>query len=358
MTYNEYYNKQDISLHLKLEFPSKMQGTPVLQSLGYTDGSLTGSKTWEGNDGIYREVNFTVMVDDAPYIYKAVSLDNRSEHLAYGLDTILNLNLVPYVRPYTLTLEEIETAYYKTWGEKMPITDSMRVFLKNEISHGGGYFMEFYPHAITDTLTRNVTSMNMLLTKEGRYSFMKLYMLDFLTSNRDSRRDASNWLVSCNNDLVAIDNSLTGCTSFDSYHNRLPEKRIPFSISLKEIPCPVFFDTGRPYSKKAMPDVYPFVESVKMLRQSNIGKEFWLPLNDIKVEAYSCFLKHFNPCIMQAVTTCLDWEFDWNVLAAQEEELCMKFVNSISVHIIQEIGGACEFYNQYVAENRQGKGGA
>ena len=61
---------------------------------------------------------------------------------------------------------------------------------------------------------------------------------------------------------------------------------------------------------------------------------------------------------MQAVTTCLDWEFDWNVLAAQEEELCMKFVNSISSHIIQEIGGACEFYNQYVAENRQGKGGA
>ena len=53
MINNEYFNKQDLSLHLKLDFRSKMQGTPVLQSLGYTDGSLTGSKTWVGNDGIY-----------------------------------------------------------------------------------------------------------------------------------------------------------------------------------------------------------------------------------------------------------------------------------------------------------------
>ena len=348
MINNEYFNKQDLSLHLKLDFRSKMQGTPVLQSLGYTDGSLTGSKTWEGNDGIYREVNFTVMVDDAPYIYKLVSLDNRSEHLAYGLDTILNLNLVPYVRPYTLTLEEIETAYYKTWGEKMPITDSMRGFLKNEISRGGGHFMEFYPHAITDTLTSNVTSINMLLTKEGRYSFMKLYMLDFLTSNRDSRRDATNWLVSCNNDLVAIDNGLTGCTSFEAYRNRLPETKVPFSVSLKDIPCPVFFDTGRPYTKKDMPDLYPFIECVKMLRQSNIGEEFWLSLDDIKVEAYSCFLKHFNPCIMAAVTTCLDWEFDYIPLDLQADELCMKFVKVISEHIINEIAAACNFYNEHV----------
>ena len=346
MISNEYFNKQDSSLHLKLGFPSKIQGTPELQSLGYTDGSLTGSKTWEGNDGVYREVNFTVLVDDAPYLYKLVSLDNRSEHLAYGIDTILKLNLVPYVRPYTLTLDEIETAYYKTWGEKILITDSMRTFIEGEISRGGGYFMEFYPHAITDTLTRNVTSMNMLLTEEGRYSFMKLYMMDFLTSNRDSRRDASNWLVSLNNDLVAIDNGLTGCTSLEAYRNRLPEKNVPFSVSLKDIPCPCFFDTGKPYTKKDMPDFLPYTESIKMLQKSNIGKEFWLTMDEVKVEAFTCFLKHFNPLEMSIVTRCLDWDFDYNILESQKDELCMKFVNVISEHIINEIAGACAFYNE------------
>ena len=57
-------------------------------------------------------------------------------------------------------------------------------------------------------------------------------------------RDVSNWLISENNDVVAIDNARTGCTSFESYRNRLPEKIVPFSVANKDIPVPCFFDTG------------------------------------------------------------------------------------------------------------------
>ena len=353
MTHNEYYDKQDYSLHHHLGFSSKMEGTPVLQSLAYTDGSLSGSNTWEGNNGGYRECNFTVMVDDAPYIYKTVSRDNRSEHLAYAIDTKLRLNLVPYVRPYVLTLDEIETAYEKTWSRKMPISDTMREFISEELASGGGYFMEFYPHALIDTCDRNMATLNMLLTKEGRYSFMKLYLLDLMTSNRDSRRDVSNWLVSENNDVVAIDNARTGCTSFESYHNRLPEKIVPFSVSNKDIPVPCFFDTGVNKTLKDKPSLYPFIEQVKMMSRSNLEQvlstpNWWVTKKDLLNEAYSCFLEHWDPESIIEMCVCLGWECSYPSIAIQEDKLAMFFSHSIADCILEELAGVIEFFETYV----------
>ena len=348
MSYNEYFNKQDSLLHTQLGFSSKIEGTPILQSLAYTDGSLTGSKHWAGNEGIHRECNFTVMVDDAPYIYKLVSLDNRSEHLAYGIDTILKLNLVPYVRPYVLSLEEIENAYFKTWGEKMPISDLTREFMLEQISLGGGSFMEFYPHGIKDVLERNVATVNMLLTSEGRFEFMKLYMLDFLTSNRDSRRDVSNWLLSRNGEIVAIDNSLAGCTNIESFRGRLPDKKIPFEIAIKDIPCPEFFDTGLPYTYKSNPSVYPIEESIKMFSQSNIGEEYSITREDLHLEAYKCFLRYFSPLQISAITIALDWEFSWENAVAESDVFTMKFIHEIVDRLYNELEGCLSFYNTYV----------
>ena len=348
MTHNEYFDKKDSLLHTQLGFSSKIQGTPVLQSLAYTDGSLTGSKHWEGNEGIYRDCNFTVTVDDAPYIYKLVSLDNRSEHLAYGIDTILKLNLVPYVRPYVLSLEEIENTYFKTWGEKMPISDVSREFMLKQIALGGGAFMEFYPHGIKDVFERHVATVNMLLTVKGRAEFIKLYMLDFLTSNRDSRRDSSNWLLSRNNQIVAIDNSLSGCTSFESFRGRLPEQKIPFKFAIKDIPCPEFFDTGKPYTQKDAPSVYPIEESIKMFGQSNIGEEHWITKQEINMEAYKCFMTYFNVLLISAVTQALDWDFDFNAAANDADMLTMKFINIIASKLYEEIDGCFAFYHDNV----------
>ena len=50
---------------------------------------------------------------------------------------------------------------------------------------------------------------------------------------------------------------------------------------------------------------------------------------------------------MSIVTKCLDWDFNYNILESQKDELCMKFVNVISEHIINEIAGACHFYNEH-----------
>ncbi len=354
MTHNEYFNLKDRDLHIEFGFPSKIKGTPVLQSLAYTDGSLTGSKHWAGNEGIYRECNFTVTVDDAPYIYKLVSLDNRSEHLAYAIDTKLNLNLVPYVRPYVLSLEEIENAYFKTWGEKMPISDLTREFMLEQIALGGGAFMEFYPHGIKDVLEKNTATLNMLLTPEGRFEFIKLYMLDFLTSNRDSRRDVSNWLLSRNGEIVAVDNSLAGCTSMESFRGRLPEKNIPFEIAIKDIPCPEFFDTGLPYTYKDRPDTLPFAEAFKMFVQSTITKEYRIISEDIHLEAYKCFLRYFKPVDIFIITNILDWDFSWVKADIDTDMLTTKFINAIANRLCEELEGCLQFYHTCVLDNDKG----
>ena len=173
-----------------------------VKSIGYTNGEYSGEPSW-GDSGVHADKNFTIMIDDKPFIYKAVVNENRAEELSYAIDRDLGLNIVPFVKTTTFDVKELYTKFGLTWDKSDSIGSNVLTGLLWNAEAGAGHLMEFCENCAQNDEERSEIIRDMLMTKEGRQEFIKLNLLDTLISNSD--RHTGNWLVTKDRKILAID---------------------------------------------------------------------------------------------------------------------------------------------------------
>ena len=201
-----------------------------LEYVAFTDGSFEGSIRPSGS-GIHSEYNFTVFIEGKPFLYKIVPGENRAEHLSYSIDRALGLDVVPYIKPYNMDIDQLHKVFQKSQEE--PVVNriiSTVVGQKGRPSHlidqytieelkarvaaqgwgniaAAGHFMEFCENCPDSEESAELIA-DMLTTKEGREEFFKLMLLDYVSGNDD--RHSGNWLVTKDKKVLAIDNGFGG----------------------------------------------------------------------------------------------------------------------------------------------------
>ena len=75
---------------------------------------------------------------------------------------------------------------------------------------------------------------------------------------------------------------------------------------------------------------------------------WWVTKKDLLIEAYSCFLEHWDPESIIEMCVCLGWECSYPSIAIQEDKLAMFFSHSIADCILEELAGVIEFFETYV----------
>ena len=177
-----------------------------IEHVGFTDGDVQGSPHQTGL-GVNSEGNFTVTIEGKPFIYKIAQGENRAEQLAYTVDRALGLNIVPYVKAHNMNVDKLDEIFSKAQNENIPpnILDDLRA---RTVGAESGHFQEFCENCITDHEEKQEVIADMLLSKEGREEFIKLALLDFVTSNPD--RHSNNWMVTKDKKILAIDNGYAG----------------------------------------------------------------------------------------------------------------------------------------------------
>lgn len=191
--YKPYLGKEVSPFYLSEEY---------IASAGYTDGSKTGSARASGM-GINSFANFTVDIEGKNFIWKVEEGENRAELLSYAVDRALGLNVVPYVKPYSMRADDLSTIVEKTHGEHIEEYSHKVITEKGVGLTAAGHFQEF----CDDCFGRqeSIEAMaTMLGKKEGRKEFFKIILLDMITGNND--RHQGNYLISKDYKVVAIDN--------------------------------------------------------------------------------------------------------------------------------------------------------
>jgi len=215
---NAYLQRElgsDFKPYLSKDIELSLFTADHLQKAGYTDGSSEGLGYATGV-GINNNVNFTVTIDDKPFIYKMVHGDNQAEVLAYTFDRALGLNIVPYVHLHSMDIEVLNDVVERTHGkptifkEEAPAISDSDIHVMSEEGRGseaGGHFQEFCNNCLgREEAVSAITKM--LMTEQGREEFFKVMLLDFITGNGD--RHTGNYLITNDNKVVAIDNGLAG----------------------------------------------------------------------------------------------------------------------------------------------------
>jgi len=181
-----------------------------VRKAGFTDGSKEGVGEPTGL-GINSFSNWTVTIENQPFIYKMVHGDNQAEVLAYTFDRALGLNVVPYMKQHSIDLKKLKSSVESTQHIDEGLSEHnfpMREhILESTGPTAGGHFQEFCDNCLGKE--ESIPAMaQMLATAEGREEFFKVILLDFVTGNGD--RHTGNYLITKNNKVVAIDNGLAG----------------------------------------------------------------------------------------------------------------------------------------------------
>jgi len=181
-----------------------------VQKAGFTDGSKEGVGEPTGL-GINSFSNWTVTIENQPFIYKMVHGDNQAEILAYTFDRALGLNVVPYMKQHSIDLKKLKSSVESTQHIDEGLSEHnfpMREhILESTGPTAGGHFQEFCDNCLGKEESILVMAQ-MLTTAEGREEFFKMLLLDFVTGNDD--RHTGNYLITKDNKVVAIDNGLGG----------------------------------------------------------------------------------------------------------------------------------------------------
>ena len=177
-----------------------------IDAAGYTDGSKTGVARASGI-GINSSANFTVEIEGKHFVWKMESGENRAELLSYSVDRALGLNVVPYVKPYSMGADALSAIVEKTHGEPLHEYSHNLITEKGVGRTAGGHFQEFCDDCFgkADSI---VAMADMLGKKSGRKEFFKIMLLDMIVGNND--RHQGNYLISKDYKIVAIDNGFAG----------------------------------------------------------------------------------------------------------------------------------------------------
>ena len=175
---------------------------------GYTNGSIEGTGMPPGL-GINSLSNWTMTIDDKPFIYKLVYGENQAEIFSYSIDRALGLNIVPYNKQHSIDVDVLKSLIERTHN----VDDSIKDFdmdIHADVGRGnkaGGHFQEFCTNCLEREDHRQAIG-KMLSSEEGREEFFKIILLDFITGNDD--RHSGNYLITDEHKIVAIDNGFAG----------------------------------------------------------------------------------------------------------------------------------------------------
>ena len=179
-----------------------------IEAAGYTDGTKEGADEPSGM-GIHSHYNFTVTIQNQPFIFKHVTGENRGELLAYSIDRALGFNIVPFTKQYSIDAEAL-SAHIPKLGEKLGSYSPSPAEKMTESAVGtraAGHFQEFCGNCVSRDEQPKVMA-EMLATSTGREEIFKIMFLDYLTGNSD--RHTGNYLITEDGKMVAIDNGMVG----------------------------------------------------------------------------------------------------------------------------------------------------
>jgi len=125
-----------------------------ITTAGYTDGSEKGDKYPSGM-GIHSYENFTVTLASGflgrhkkPFIYKMVPGENRGEILAYSIDRVLGLNIVPFVKQHSINMGMLNNALEQTHGTDIGDNSFQDMRQKGVDTRAAGHFQEFCENCV------------------------------------------------------------------------------------------------------------------------------------------------------------------------------------------------------------------
>ena len=191
--------------------PSKLTAGNITKA-GYTDGSKEGTSDPSGM-GINSYQNFTVTIEtegqEKPFIYKMVPGENRGELLAYSIDRVLGLNIVPFAKQHSIAMSTLSDRVEQTQGKAIFGAQIVEMRERGIGDRAAGHFQEFCENCVSSEDRAKLVA-EMLSTATGREEFFKIMLLDYLTGNSD--RHTGNYLITEDKKMVAIDNGMLPAT--------------------------------------------------------------------------------------------------------------------------------------------------
>jgi len=262
--------------------PSKLTADNITKA-GYTDGTKEGTSDPSGM-GINSYQNFTVTIEtegqQKPFIYKMVPGENRGELLAYSIDRVLGLNIVPFAKQHSIAMSTLSDRVEQTQGKPIFGAQIVEMRERGVGERAAGHFQEFCENCVSST-ERTKLAAEMLSTATGREEFFKIMFLDYLTGNHD--RHTGNYLITEDKKMVAIDNGM------------LPSTHIPHqkqtSLSLNSATFGYF---SFPY------DIDNEMENVKPPTEA-----------ELFYEAVNFFDKYFDLDKLDAILAPINWKVEF-----------------------------------------------
>jgi len=265
--------------------PSNLTANNITKA-GYTDGSKEGVGYPSGL-GINSYENFTVTIGTgllgrkkSQFIYKMVTGENRGEILAYSIDRVLGLNIVPFVKQHSIDMFTLSSQLEQTHGNSIQDYSLQEMRERGVDTRAAGHFQEFCDNCVGRNEQPKIMA-EMMSTEKGREEFFKIMLLDYITGNSD--RHTGNYLITEDEKIVAIDNGMIAGT------------RAPHSAQASlDLDPNTFGSLSFPYGLRAEMDKIQDIETPTA--------------DDLQDEAANFFDKHFNQDKLDAVLATVNWK--------------------------------------------------
>lgn len=265
--------------------PSNLTANNITKA-GYTDGSKEGTGYPSGL-GINSYENFTVTIGTgflgrkkSQFIYKMVTGENRGEILAYSIDRVLGLNIVPFVKQHSIDMFTLSSQLEQTHGNSIQDYSFQEMRERGVDTRAAGHFQEFCDNCVGRNEQPKIMA-EMMSTEKGREEFFKIMLLDYITGNSD--RHTGNYLITEDGKIVAIDNGMIAGT------------RAPHSAQASlDLDPNTFGSLSFPYGLSEEMDKIQDIETPTT--------------DDLQDEAANFFDKHFNQAKLDAVLATVNWK--------------------------------------------------
>ncbi len=241
-----------------------------IEAAKYTNGTKEGADEPSGM-GIHSRYNFTVTIQNQPFIFKHVTGENRGELLAYSIDRALGFNIVPFTKQYSIDVEAL-SAHIPKLGEKLDPYSPSSAEIMTESAVGtraAGHFQEFCGNCVSRDEQPKVMA-EMLATSTGREEIFKIMFLDYLTGNSD--RHTGNYLITEDGKMVAIDNGMVGGI-YAAHQNQASLVYNPSSFGYLSFPYGLAAEMNKKFTEGGQPTKDELINEAETFFDKNFDQD-------------------------------------------------------------------------------------